>query len=78
MSEKVKVDVNVFGNALGKLSEAVCKVAEVVLQRFETADKRTMQKAIRTGDKIVDRCKELSLDDKKLVKLLAKWDKYNN
>ena len=65
-------------DTVSSVALALSKIADVWLEMFRSTDKRKMQKAIQTGDKIVDRCRELAIDDKKLDKLLAKYGKYNN
>jgi len=75
----IKFNVNVFGEAVGKMAEATSEIAKALTKWFGSSDHRRMTKGIRHGDKIVKRIKELDLNDKELNKLMEKWDdKYNN
>ena len=75
---KVKLDINVLGGAIGKLSEAITAVTNALVKWVSSQDIRRMRKCIRLGDKIVRRANELNIDDKYLENYCDKWDKYNN
>ncbi len=65
-------------DSIGRVADAITSVVSVIAKYYGDADKRRVTKAIRTGDKIVKRLHELNVLDKKLNKLIDKWDKYNN
>ena len=60
------------------IAEAVGKVVDAITKWLGSADVRRRAKAIRLGDKIVLRIKDLGVEDKKLSKYVELWDKYNN
>jgi len=65
-------------STVGAIASAVTEIVKLISRWLGSSDIRRMAKAIRLGDRIVNRLKDLEIDDKKLNKYLRKWDKYNN
>ena len=78
MTNKVNVDVNILGKAVGSLADAITEVTKAISKWVSSQDVRRMRKCIRMGDKIVKRVNELNIKDKYLERYCDKWDKYNN
>lgn len=73
-----KVDINILGTSIGKVADSITEITKAVVKWLGSANSRRTAKAIRTGDKIVLRIRDLNIDDKRLNRLLILWDKYNN
>lgn len=63
---------------VSSIGNAVAEIAKLLKLWIGSSDHRRMTKAVRYGDRICKRIRELNIEDDKLRKLMDKFDKYDN
>lgn len=74
----MKVDVNILGDALGKIANAISEITKSLDKYLSNSEVRRMRKCIKYGDLIINRINELKIEDKELKKFVKVWEVYNN
>jgi hypothetical protein len=74
----LKVDVNILGDALGKIANAISEITKSLDKYLSNSEVRRMRKCIKYGDLIINRINELKIEDKELKKFVKVWEVYNN
>ena len=75
---KVKLNINVLGESLGKIADSVTAIAQGLTKYLSDSERRRMVKCIKNADNLIDRIQELRISDGEILKLIKKHKKYNN
>ena len=65
-------------DAISSVANAISELTKLLSKWIGSQDQRRMAKCIRTGDRICTRLQELKTQDKQLLHLIKKYNKYNN
>ena len=73
-----KIDINILGNAIGEVAKSISEVTKAISAYMGNANVRRLRKCVRNADKIVNRVRDIGIDDKQLNRFIKVHDKLNN